>query len=188
MKKLSILVALALCVTVGGVYAAWSYAESAVATPDPVSTGIGIEEAITTTPKGEITVSNTLELVIDDNEGTHTPGWDADVAAEGRGGEITITYSPNANSVATTLEYSITISGNSYGENQIFTLTGDVIDEGEIDCPNTTDTVFTITYDEFIAMLPVNEANVLPTLADYNNYSDALNDVTITISVAEVSA
>lgn len=188
MKKLSILVALILCVTIGGVYAAWTYAESAVEAPAPVTTGIAIEEAITTTPKGEISISNTLNLVIDDNAGNHTPGWDADVATNGTGGELTITYSPNESSSPTTLEYSITISGNAYGEKQIFTLTGTTIDEGEIDCSNTTDTVFTITYDEFIEMLPVNAENVLPTLADYNAYSAALSNVVITVNVAEVTA
>ena len=182
MKKLSILVALILCVTIGGVYAVWNYAENAVEAPDDVTAGVQITESVSETEKGEITLTNTLVLVIDDNEGNHTPGWDDDGS---NGGAITITYTPNAGSPATKLAYAITIEGNDFNGNQIFTLDGTTIAEGVIDCSNTEATTFTITYAEFIGMLPVNAGNVLPTLADYENYKAALDGVTITISVAE---
>ena len=66
MKKLSVLAALALCVTVGGVYAAWNYAEQGVSTVYAVGT-VGITGVEGKTSKGTLKATgNNLAIKVDD--------------------------------------------------------------------------------------------------------------------------
>lgn len=66
MKKLSLLVALALLVTIGGVYATWSYAGN-IATESHMHMSVNLATATEDTPKGSITVVlNSMDVLIDD--------------------------------------------------------------------------------------------------------------------------
>ena len=106
MKKLSLLLAAALCVTIGGVYATWHYAQ---ANSSSVDTTLSAELAgiVTEGEKGEIVVSErNVKILIDDTNSDYkaeliienpllvsfTPaaGVDADVAANGVKLQITI--------------------------------------------------------------------------------------------------
>ena len=71
MKKISLFVALALLVTVGGVYAAWIYPadDAAVGTANKTFTGNMTQVSTSATSKGTISVktsSDTLKLFVDD--------------------------------------------------------------------------------------------------------------------------
>ena len=71
MKKISLFVALALVITVGGVYAAWVYPsdDAAVGTADKTFTGNMTQVSTSATSKGTISVntaSDTLKLFVDD--------------------------------------------------------------------------------------------------------------------------
>ena len=66
MKKLSLLVALALLVTIGGVYATWTYAGN-IATGSHMHMSVNMATATESTPKGTITnVINSMDVKIDD--------------------------------------------------------------------------------------------------------------------------
>ena len=66
MRKLSLLVALALLVTIGGVYATWSYAGS-IATESHMHMSVNLATATENTPKGTIVnVLNSMDVKIDD--------------------------------------------------------------------------------------------------------------------------
>ena len=66
MKKLSLLVAIALLVTIGGVYATWSYAGN-IATESHMHMSVNLATATEDTPKGSITmVVNSMDVLIDD--------------------------------------------------------------------------------------------------------------------------
>ena len=66
MRKLSLLVALALLITVGGVYATWTYAEG-TATSSHKHMSVNIASLGNTTPVGEVVnVLNSMDVLIDD--------------------------------------------------------------------------------------------------------------------------
>lgn len=66
MRKLSLLVALLLLVTVGGVYATWTYAEG-TATSSHKHMSVNIASLGNTTPVGEVVnVLNSMDVLIDD--------------------------------------------------------------------------------------------------------------------------
>ena len=66
MRKLSLLVALILLVTVGGVYATWTYAEG-TATSSHKHMSVNIASLGNTTPVGEVVnVLNSMDVLIDD--------------------------------------------------------------------------------------------------------------------------
>ena len=91
MKKLSLLVAFALIITIGGVYAAWSYAQGDVETAQGFV--LPSMEAVTTTgSKGQISVNTSgLTMKVDDTD-------DGDAhntkLVMNDGGKIVITFTP----------------------------------------------------------------------------------------------
>jgi len=71
MKKLSLLVALALLVTIGGVYATWSYAGE-IATESHMHMSVNLATATENTPKGTIVnVLNSMDVKIDDTDSNY---------------------------------------------------------------------------------------------------------------------
>ncbi len=74
MKKISVLLALIICVTIGGVYAAWIYSDmETTAVESQISHSM--ETATSTTAEGELHITqNTLNLIIDQtSEKDYTP-------------------------------------------------------------------------------------------------------------------
>ena len=198
MKKLSLLVALVLLVTVGGVYATWNYATLQMTAAEHTFKNLGITDVNTNTQSGKVAVTDTLILKIDDNDATHTPAWDADVSGVGAG-KLQIVFTPNSGANDTVLKYEIKIAENSYdpgtGAVAIFGVSGDktahatekTVLEGTFNYtvgdPNATKE---ITLSDIQAKLSVNGDFTLPTLDDYNNYKTALGNVQLTLTVSEV--
>ena len=108
MKGMGLLAALAVCVTVGGVYATWNYADTTSFT-DRETISIGL------TPSGSVTgesleiTGNTLSFLIDDTDGDKK--GDTVVAS----GEITATYHALPQNFETVTIYcNIEIDGNHF--------------------------------------------------------------------------
>lgn len=97
MKKLSILIALCLLVTVGGVYATWSYATGTVASAETTPT-ISLSGLGTATDKGTIAVTlDGASIVIDQADAAYNPKL---VTA----GSVKATFTPAAGASANVLD------------------------------------------------------------------------------------
>ncbi len=147
MKKISLLILLALTITVGGVYAAWSYAENTVSVVTDTKTALGVTDAITSTAKGSIAISNMLPtLSINDNApagqdakapGDYMPEWDSAIQ-NGEQNNLTISFTTNSGAAGDEQGYiyiliAFVLQGdNSYNGNPIFTVT-DENAGGELD-------------------------------------------------------
>lgn len=91
-KSLSLLIALAMCITIGGVYAAWIYAEQDMSAVHGHIGSFGLANAEINNSKGTITVdASGAHLVIDQ---TSASDYTANLTASGT---ITITFSPSEN-------------------------------------------------------------------------------------------
>jgi len=210
MKKFTVLVALILCVTIGGVYATWFYAETTMSSVDHTFKNLGITDVDTNAQTGKISITDTLILKIDDNAGNHIPGWDEDVTVE-NGGNILIRFDPNSGASDTSFTCTFTIANNIYNGQPIFIF--DDIDESNLAAVQTiSQTTFTynvsgegnktieggapsdligaaektITLKSITDRLTVNDDITLPTIEDYEAYRDALDNVVLKLTIAEV--
>ena len=94
-KKLSMLAAMALCVTVGGVYATWIYATDAVPTAY-ATMGVTMTGTATGGQAGTLTIAGTnVDLTIDD-DATDAHVHKATLVSN-PSGEFKITFTPNTN-------------------------------------------------------------------------------------------
>ena len=89
MKRLSLLMALAMIITIGGVYATWNYQSGVIEGHHMAIGKIGLTEVKTDGSKGAITVTPTVTMLIDDADDNHKPD-ELTVT-----GNITITYTPS---------------------------------------------------------------------------------------------
>lgn len=122
MKKMTVLASLALAVTIGGVYAAWNYAEEGVTAAYATGT-VGITGVEGKTTKGTLSASGTnLAIKVDDvatdiYQHTTVLTWNAE-------GFFTVTFTPNSNATTDVkangidLEWYVTLADTS---NQIVT-------------------------------------------------------------------
>ena len=192
MKKLSLLIALALLVTVGGVYATWVYSQSSDVADITSASSLVMTEATFTGTDGTYKVDATgLTLEIDPKEGT------THVTSLKVGGKIVITFTPNAyapdevkkNGVASTYEFTIGGSGNSFddgkGAQPIVTLTHPG-EKHDIVWTDNGDGTFSYTMDAATFSSHVNLTEfTLDTKADYDKYDEALLGVQIVIHVSD---
>lgn len=184
MKKLSVLVALMLIITVGGVYATWNYYAYVTGTATPgADTITEIDLALkveagedSNTPKGTIsvTLSDDFKISIDDPDNDHVGEFDVT-------GDITVHFEPAANATQAVKDDGIPMRFELSCEGLQGFLTPAI---GLInnDAP-TTD--FTITADAIEALLAQRWTVSLPTASDYNNYAATLASKTITVTVYE---
>ena len=210
MKKTSMLAALALVATIGGAYATWNYAGTKVDTVTHEK-GIVITDSTTTTKHGIVHVhADTLTLSIDDI-GDYTPGWNPTIN-DVNGGKLCVDFVPNAGAPdSITFEYTITISGNTYidddgSEERIFSKLGSVAATGDtgVVVATTTKTLdltqdadnedctgaYTInswSVTEVMGLLEVNGGYTLDTLEEYNEFKENLKDLKITVTVTDVT-
>ena len=203
MKKLSMLILLALCVTIGGVYASWVYAEVATATKTNTETSLKVTDPITNTARGVLDIHNTLSLAIDDNSGNYKPEWD-DVIDSSNGGNVVINFTPNKGldagvdgKIVLKVTFAIT-SGNTYVDHngvqqKIFVYDEVSGEDGSVffmltkdECSLTEKTTITIGYTDIIGALKVNGDFTVPTYADYQRYVEAVNGTELTLTVVEV--
>ena len=205
MKKLSILIALILCVTVGSVYATWFYAGETMTDATHNFKNLGITDVDTSAQSGRISVTDTLILKIDDNDGSHTPGWDEDVTNL-TAGNLLIRFTPNSGASDTTFTCTFTIENNVYDGKPIFKFTG--IDTSDLNASQQiSQTEFTykvngegnlygtdnkveyaekiVTLSDITQRLFVNDEITLPTITEYEAYQTALSKVVLKLTISE---
>lgn len=184
MKRLSLLIALMLAVTIGGVYATWNYAQGNVLSREkylkPSMTDKVVDNA-----KGVIDVNmESLSIVIDEDPSNKHHG------KMNITGEIVITFTPNAGADEDVmangipLQVQLAVNGtNLYGESEIFTInTAQVsLNEGQA-----TKSV-TISSEMLKTWISLNDI-YLPTVDDYSEFKAILNTCSIQLIVSEAPA
>lgn len=193
MKKLSTLIALALIVTIGGVYAAWHYNRGQVSLE--ISRSATMASIQSDTSKGTITIDqtansgngNTLKFLVDD---TGTIDWKADLVPSG---SVWVKFTParNADSNVQTdgikMKATVTLSGaqDAYAGKKIFK-----VKEGANTITlNTTPSLDSqeIKAEQIAACLEFNEGAEV-TLATYDAnvaYETAMKTYIIVITISE---
>lgn len=204
MRKLSILLVLAILTTIGGVYATWDYAESTAEAVEKTAS-VSITLANSSTPSGTIKIHNTLALIVDDESANtgkpkYTPGWDDYTKTMGTGGTLDLEFEPATGASKVTLQYTITIKNNTYTDTEagavpIFTYDAvageavEVVAKGTFVCDVHDPEAHQVwDYDDFIALLRVNDTFQVDTLDQYTAYAAAVKGVELVISVEEVVA
>ena len=182
-RKISMLIALALIVTVGGVYATWNYAQGdAEATFEALdSVTVITDKVVDAVAKGNISIDvSNLLIKIDDDDNDHH----GELIQEGY---IQITFTPSqgadANVVANgiPLQYSLSCTGSDflYNGEHIFDY-------------NTAPVVLNDGEPTLSVQIPASELGItlhddiyLPTVADYDAFKLALASGSLIITVSE---
>ena len=200
MKKIALLIAIALVISVGGVYATWSYSTLDVETfTNPISDKLSITTINTVdSTKGILSAPNSLALTIDDDNGDHKPDWDADIASSA--GILTVKFTPNTGASPTKFKYYITLDNykftcTEHGEVSIFNPTdaddsvaGMQILSGELDFTGGRDAVSVdYTAAQIQEKLNLNTTITLDSIQEYNTYSEAVGYVTLVLNIVEIT-
>ncbi len=180
MKKISILIVLAMVLTIGGVYATWNYAQGNVDSVE-LSPVVTLTDKVVDTAKGEIAVDMSgLTISIDDTNND----YDAELVMDGA---INVTFTADnlapaevkANGIK--LQYTLTVTTPwEFGGVQVFTVDADPI------AMNGGAATFTatITADELMDAITLGDIS-LPTVDDYDAFAQVLKQGSITITVSE---
>ncbi len=190
MKKLSVLIALILCVTIGGVYAAWSYTGSTMTAVDRTLSH-GLTAAVSEGDVGVFAIThNDIDVSIDQ---TAKGDYTAKLVISG---SVTVTFTPNDGAPADVIDnaipaeailYTKNAEDNQYLGSNIYT-----VNDGSIDLSWTkgADGVFTatITAAQIDTLLDLGNTFVLDTLSEYNAFHALEEGVTITLAVQQKTA
>ena len=177
MKKLGLLATLAMCVTIGGVYATWNYADtSANLTVDQAAvtglTGMG-------TTEGEALKiqdgSNSLAFKIDDSDNDHQ----ADTLVSS--GSITVVYDvASTNNETATIYCNVSVTTTDGKEYLVTTLEKNALTKTFT--LNGADVTWTVTADQLKIALGDDGDFSLSTKAAYNAFAESIGSI-ITINV-----
>ena len=184
MKKLSTLIALALVVVIGGVYAAWNYAQGSVpSVPKALDGQTKItDKVVDSQSKGNITVTpDNLSITIDDADNDHY----AELTVSGY---ITVTFAANKGADedvvndGIALKYALSCSGLQYLGDHIFEFSTEevVLNDG-----NPTKE---IRIEASELGITLKNDIYLPTVGDYDEFYTALHTGTLMITVSEYVA
>ncbi len=191
-KKISILLLLALVVTIGGVYATWGYAQGSIGNAlSSLDVGEGkniyITGANSDSSAGTIKINTSdAKIVIDDTNNDHV----ADLIYEGNI-IISFTPSPGADEDVVTNGVTLTLTGTctadwEYDNTAIFAFTdgfSKTYEGAEMEGGVQT---YTIPADDWSSWLIFNggEDLVLDTMIDYEGFHDALHLGMISFTVS----
>lgn len=197
MKKLSVLIALMLCVTIGGVYATWTYAGTNDIADAYAEAKVTIADAELTGANGTYKVESNLVLTVDQANDDH----EAELVFEANNSEpifLKVTFTPAANApqtikdnavpselyftTTTDMEYKMDADGN-YSETgtgkDIFTFSNP---SDGVFSPNFTWTpeangTFTYTLNETAlkSMISLSQTFVLDLKSEHDAFREALN-------------
>lgn len=190
MKKLSALIALCLCLTVGGVYATWVYSEKTDVMDLAPYLTVGLTEATATGTYGSYHVdSSGLTMSIDPvSDGSHE-------AALKITGSLIITFEPNKyaptevrnGGIPTTVTFGTSVDQANwkYGTTRIFT-----VDTTPIDVtwgtPNADgDFVYEIDAATLADYFTLTSGIVLDTKTDYDAFNTALGQGKLQVTVSD---
>ena len=189
MKKLGLLIAMILCVTIGGVYATWTYTQNTDVADEAVNINMNLTDVAYSGSYGTYKVDPSgLSLTIDPKVGTtHTTALYAT-------GNIVITFTPNSvapsevkeNGVETTYSFSLANPNWKYEGQDVMTLnpehTGvhNVVWEEQADGTFT----FSISATELLGHVVLTEFE-LDTKAKYDAYNAVLGQGSIVLTVSD---
>ena len=186
MRKLSLLIAFAFMVTIGGVYAAWNYAQGATASVE-ITREINMAQVNTTSNKGTISATPHDVAFIVDDDGTGT--FTAKLVGTGN---FDIKFTPSVGADATTISNGIkmiatvtlkTTSNALYeGDAPISLTSNNVIDI----TGGTASLTGNLTITQVLAAVEIPSV-VLDTKAKNDAFHTALKDYTIVITISEVA-
>ena len=191
MKKLSLLIALALIVTISGVYAAWNYAQGATASVE-ITREINMAQVNTNSNKGSISATpSNVAFLVDDGGSYHT-------VLNGTG-EFAIAFTPNtgaSDDIITNgikMKATITIkSTNNLTYNGVVPITVKTDGEGELQnvidiTPTGPSRTATLTVAQILGCVELCDV-VLDTKEENDAFHTVLIDYTIVITISEVVA
>lgn len=191
MKKMGLLIALATVLTVGGVYATWTYADKAVETKT-ANIAVGVVESTATAAIGEIKVTGDMAFKIDQTASGNYHGMLIHDTTTSE--ELTLTFTPAAGAPASwadgvAFKYVLSINAGTYNSKAILVLDSTKAEKAE---DNATDNTWTITKADILAAVSVNQEFTVPTSADYTTFTTAVTNtkpsITATVTCTATAA
>lgn len=197
MRKLSTLIAIALIVTIGGVYAAWNYAQGTTASVE-ITREVQMAQVITSGNKGTITASPDGVVFIVDDGGeyqaelnasgefaitfAHNPGADQTTITSGIVMQAVITLKTTAGVTGSALLYHDPHTGEDVAPLTVNT------ENNKITLNNGAPTRGTVLEASKIAECLTLAEVKLDTKAENDAFHDVLKNYTIVITISEVVA
>ncbi len=192
MKKLGTIIALALVLTIGGVYATFSYAQGN-ATEATGNVGKQLAAATVDAEKGSILIEENTFVITVDDVGNLTTGASYSGALKVKfvatdGADQTV--KDDGIKIKMTVSFGLTddatqgLTANKYGSDDIFVLRN-MGSNGyvEINGGNkVTDTAVEVDLSQYITVSSIS----LPTYSDYQAYKTAFDATTITVTFSEI--
>ncbi len=181
MKRIGIVIILAIVLTIGGVYATFSYAQGDAA-PQNATITTDIAGKVVETAKGTINLTNTFAITVDDTSNELKTSYTTN-------GDTKVSFTPATGADADVqtngikLKLTITISGtNAYKETPIFVLKAAYTEGGVVlNGGNKVKDEITVNLADYIEVSEIS----LPTAAEYDAYKTAFDATAITITVSE---
>ncbi len=196
MKKLGLLIAMLLCVTIGGVYATWTYTQNTDVADETVNMTMNLTDVAYSGSYGTYKIDSTaVKMTIDPKPGTtHT----TELTIEG---DIIITFTPNSvapqevkdNGIASTFQFGLTNVNWTFDDDttdetpatEIISLTHSTAENIVWGSPDETGVfTFVISAAELAEHISLTEFN-LDTKAKYDAFNTALGLGQITITVSD---
>lgn len=203
MKKFSLLVAIALLITVGGVYAQWTYAQGNIQAASVANLAPKLSGYASTTEKGTIKVDTTgiTKLMVDDLPpyGGDKQDHIADFVVEGK---VVVTFTPSAgadehvktNGIKMQYTLSIIYNTGANAENWVYPDINSTdqaiftVDTQTVTVNNGNPTLeFEIDADQLMEMIQLGGTFKLDTVEDYENFNAIIGKAQIQISVSEIT-
>lgn len=187
MRKLSLLIALALIVSIGGVYATWTYTQSTDVADESVNMSLNLTNVTFVGTYGTYEIDQSgLSMTIDPKAGTtHTTALYIN-------GSLVIKFTPNTyapievkeGAVDSTYTFSLANTNWKYDNKDIVTLTH--TGDHDITWEKQADGTFTLTLtaDELANHISLTEFT-LDTKADYDAYNTVLGQGSIVVTVSD---
>lgn len=188
MKRLSVLIAMILCVTIGGVYATWTYTQNTDIADEQIHMTMNLTDVAYSGSYGTYKIdTSALKMNIDPKAGTTHD------TALYITGQIVITFTPNSvapetvkeNGVASTFQLTLTNNNWLYEGQPIVTLAHNEAEEitwGQPDAQGVF--TFVISAEELAQHISLTEFT-LDTKAKYDAFNLALGQGQITITVSD---
>lgn len=191
MKKLSALVALVLCVTIGGVYAAWMYTgNELLAIEERMNHSLEVPEFKTRVGVLEVE-SNTVKIRIDQ-------AAEKDYTAVLKvTGDIVVHFTVNPGAPDDVVLAGVpceavldmrNVENNLYDESPIYRYNNNPVQIVWTPVPETPGSFYaTITADQIDSMLDLGAVFTLPTYEDYTEFNDLLANIVLNLKVQPVA-
>ena len=202
-KRISLLIALAVCVTIGGVYATWNYSSQNAVNDEPINLSVSLTNYNAgENAKGSLQLlEEGVDIFIDDTDNNYI----AELVMSGRLVVLFVPYSQAEEAKQDGIDVQFTLSSTlKYGTEDIFSIgtTASEVIMTKITTENATtvvsgqDLTQYIADDAFVGVVEASQLDAkidintfeLDSLDLYHEFQDALASVTITITFSEKTA